>query len=184
MICFSICSGFPGGSEGKESACLGLIPGPGRSPGKGNGYLLQYSCLENSMDRSLVGYSPQGHRKVGHGWVTNTFTFTFSYLFNNYSVCFYSILYFCHVSSTHFLLCLHIRHFVFLMSCLSGYSVQFSSVAQSCPTLCDPVERSPPDSSVHRFFQTRILEQVAIPFSRASFWARNRTWVSYIARRF
>ena len=42
-------------------------------------------------------------------------------------------------------------------------------IAQLCPTLCDPVERSPPDSSVHRFFQTRILEQVAIPFSRASF---------------
>ena len=46
---------FPGGSDGKESACsagdLGLIPGLGRSPGKGNGNLLQYSCLENSMDR-------------------------------------------------------------------------------------------------------------------------------------
>ena len=46
---------FPGGSDGKESACnagdLGLIPGSGRSPGEGNGNLLQYSCLENSMDR-------------------------------------------------------------------------------------------------------------------------------------
>ena len=47
--------GFPGGSEGKESACNagdpGLIPGLRRSPGEGNGYPLQYSCLENSMDR-------------------------------------------------------------------------------------------------------------------------------------
>ena len=47
--------GFPGGSDGKESACNagdpGLIPGSGRSPGKGNGNLLQYSFLENSMDR-------------------------------------------------------------------------------------------------------------------------------------
>ena len=47
--------GFPGGSDGKESACdagdLGLIPALGRSPGEGNGYLLQYSCLENSNDR-------------------------------------------------------------------------------------------------------------------------------------
>ena len=46
---------FPGGSEGKESACntgnLGLIPGSGKSPGEGNGYSLQYSCLENTMDR-------------------------------------------------------------------------------------------------------------------------------------
>ena len=46
--------GFPGGSDGKESACivrdLGSIPGLGRSPGEGNGNPLQYSCLENSMD--------------------------------------------------------------------------------------------------------------------------------------
>ena len=47
--------GFPGGSDGKESACnvgdLGLIPGFRRSPGEGNGNLLWYSSLENSMDR-------------------------------------------------------------------------------------------------------------------------------------
>ena len=47
--------GFPGDSDGKESACnagdLGSIPGSGRSPGEGNGYPLQYSCLENPMDR-------------------------------------------------------------------------------------------------------------------------------------
>ena len=47
--------GFPGGSDGKESTCnvgdLGLIPGLGRSPGEENGYSLQYSGLENSMDR-------------------------------------------------------------------------------------------------------------------------------------
>ena len=47
--------GFPGGSDGKESACnagdQGSVPGLGLSPGEGNGYLLQYSCLENSMNR-------------------------------------------------------------------------------------------------------------------------------------
>ena len=47
--------GFPGGSDDKESACsvgdLGSIPELGRSPGEGNGYPFQYSCLENSMDR-------------------------------------------------------------------------------------------------------------------------------------
>ena len=47
--------GFPGSSAGKESVCnerdLGSIPGSGRSPGEGNSYALQYSCLENSMDR-------------------------------------------------------------------------------------------------------------------------------------
>ena len=47
--------GFPGGLPGKKSVCnagdLGSIPGYGRSPRKGKGYPLQYSCLENSMDR-------------------------------------------------------------------------------------------------------------------------------------
>ena len=47
--------GFPGGSDGKESACnagdSGSVPGLGRYPGEGNGNILQYSCLENSMDR-------------------------------------------------------------------------------------------------------------------------------------
>jgi len=46
---------FPGGSDGKESVCnvgdVGSIPGLGRSPGEGNSYTLQYSGLENSMDR-------------------------------------------------------------------------------------------------------------------------------------
>jgi len=48
-------TGFPGGSDGKESACnagdLGLIPGSGRFLGEENGNALQYSCLENSIDR-------------------------------------------------------------------------------------------------------------------------------------
>ena len=51
----SIYMGFSGGSGSKESACnirdLSLIPESGRSPGEGNGYPLQYSYLENSMDR-------------------------------------------------------------------------------------------------------------------------------------
>ena len=58
--------GFLGGSDGKKSACkvgdLGSIPGLGRSPG-GNGNPLQYSCLENPMDRSLAGYSLWGHKE-------------------------------------------------------------------------------------------------------------------------
>ena len=47
--------GFPGSSDGKESACSagdqGLIPGSGTFPGEGNGNPLQYSCLQNSMNR-------------------------------------------------------------------------------------------------------------------------------------
>ena len=51
--------GFPCGSARKESACdagdLGLIPGLGRSPGEGEGYPLQYSSLEDSMDSKVHG---------------------------------------------------------------------------------------------------------------------------------
>ena len=57
-------------------------------------------------------------------------------------------------------------------------------VTQSCPTLCDPTESSLPGSSVHGIFQLRILEWVAIPFSRGSSWPRDRTRVSCIAGRF
>ena len=46
--------GFPGGSDSKESACNGGDPGSRTSPEEGNGYPLQYSCLENPMDRGAL----------------------------------------------------------------------------------------------------------------------------------
>ena len=62
--------GFPGGPDSKESACnagdLGLIPGSGRSPGGGNGYLLQYSYLGNPMDRGAWRATVMGSQKVRH----------------------------------------------------------------------------------------------------------------------
>ena len=57
-------------------------------------------------------------------------------------------------------------------------------VAQSCPTLCDPMNWGLPGSSVHGILQARILEWVAIPFSRVYSRPRNRTRVSCIAGRF
>ena len=56
-------------------------------------------------------------------------------------------------------------------------------VTQSCP-LCDPIECSQPGSSVHRIVQARVLECVAIPFSRGSSPPSDGTWVSCIAGRF
>ena len=57
-------------SDGKESACnagyLGSIPGLGRFPGEGNDYPLQYSCLENSMDRGADRLQSMGLQKVRH----------------------------------------------------------------------------------------------------------------------
>ena len=91
--------GFPGGSDSKESGYkvgdLGSVPGSGRYPGEGNGYPLQYSCLENSMAR-------------GAWWAT----------------------------------------------------IQFSSVGQSCLTLCDPMDCSTPGFPAHHqlreFTQTHV----------------------------
>ena len=61
--------GFPGGSNGKEHACtvgdLGSIPGSGRSPGEGNGNPLQYSYLENPMDRGAWWATVHGVAKSG-----------------------------------------------------------------------------------------------------------------------
>ena len=58
--------GFLHSSVGKEFACnagdLSSIPGSGRSPGEENGNPLQYSCLESHGQRTLVGYSPWGHK--------------------------------------------------------------------------------------------------------------------------
>ena len=72
----------------KESACdagdQGLIPGLGSSSGEGNGNALLYCCLENSMDRSLAGYSPWGRKELGMTeWLTHIhifFLFTHLYI--------------------------------------------------------------------------------------------------------
>ena len=65
LLTLIIC--FHGGSNGKESALtsgdLGSIPGLGRSPGEGNGNPLQYSCLDNSMDRGAWRATVYGVKK-------------------------------------------------------------------------------------------------------------------------
>ena len=77
----SLYMGFPCGSASKESTCnagdLGSIPGLGRSPGKGKGYPLQYSGLENSMDCIVHGVSKSQtrlsdfHFSSSPEWVAN-----------------------------------------------------------------------------------------------------------------
>ena len=57
----------------------------------------------------------------------------------------------------------------------SRFSLLTCSVVQSCPTLCDPLDCSPPGSSVHGIVQARILERVAISSSRGSSQFRDRT---------
>ena len=63
---------FPGGSDGKECVCNardpGSVPGSGRSPGEGNGNPLQYSCLENPMDRGPGRLQSIGLQRVRNKW--------------------------------------------------------------------------------------------------------------------
>ena len=68
-----------GGSEGKEPTCNsedpGSIPGSGRSPGEGNGYPLQHSCMENSVDRGAWRTAVMGSQRIRQDQATNTLTF-------------------------------------------------------------------------------------------------------------
>ena len=83
---------FPGGSSGKAFAYnardQGLIPGSGRSPGEGNGNPLQYSCLENPMDRgdwlAIVHGVAKSQTRL------NDFTFIFTFFQLQTSCLFYS----------------------------------------------------------------------------------------------
>ena len=116
--------GFPGGSDGKESACntgdLGLIPGSGRPPGGGHDNPLQYSRLENSMDR-------------GAWWATVH-----------------------EVSESQTRLSGFHLHLLIEYGFPGGTSGKEreseSEVAQSCLTLCDPMDCSLPGSSIHGIF--------------------------------
>ena len=71
-----LCAGLDGTEPTCNAGDRGSIPRSGRSPGEGNGYTLQYSCLEKSMDRGASWATAQGSQRVGHDWVTNTFTST------------------------------------------------------------------------------------------------------------
>ena len=70
--------GFPGGSEGKVGDLVS-IPELGRYPGEGNGNPLQYSCLENPMDRGVWWATVHGVTKIRTRLSNFTFTFTFRY---------------------------------------------------------------------------------------------------------
>ena len=145
--------GFPGGSVVKNLPAnaedTGLIPGLGRSLEEGNGNPVQYSCLGSPMDRgarqdivccccckSLQSYpTVQPHR-----WQPTRLPRPWDSPGKNTGVGCY-----------------------FLLQCMKVKSE--SEVAQSCLTLCDPMDCSPPGSSIHGIFQARVLEWGATAFS-------------------
>ena len=165
---------FPCSSVGKESACnagdLGSIPGSGRSPGKGNGNSLQYSCLENPMDRGAWWAIVHTVTRVEHDWSDLAAAW---YFFVN------SLSFLCKCPLA-FLLSFILFLFTVLRVAFMFYE---SEVTQSCPTLCDPLDCSLPGFSVHGILQARKLEWVTISFSRGSSWPRDWTQVSRITGR-
>ena len=127
-----------------------------------HGKPFQYSCLENSMDRGAWQATVHGFansrtrlRYWAHRHTHNTF------------------------SPTKFLKILMFPVFSHPNVC---------SVMCSLPThfwfFCDPMDHSPPSYSVHGILQAKILEWVAIPFSRVSSQSRNQAWVSHLPGRF
>ena len=157
----SVFLSFPGGSAGKESACnvgeLGLILGLGRSPGEEKGYPLQDSGLENSMDCIVHGTANS------QTWL-NDFHFPSDSKVQGWEPCSkassplgrryfpWQLLGHCEVSSLY----TEIQNM-----CLCAQSFQ------SCPTLGNPTDCSPPGSCVHGILQARILEWVITPSSRS-----------------
>ena len=108
--------------------------------------------------RSLAGYSPWGHTELD---ITEWLRLSLSIIIIiGYVI--YWVLTMSQLPSK-VILC------TFLVGCL---------VAQLCLTLCNPMDCSPPGSSVHGILQARILEWVAMPFSRGSSWPGDRTCVS------
>ena len=88
------------------------------------------------------------------------------------------------IISTYFLpyllkICLKMLKLCFFVVFVSLVLISWSMCAQPCPTVYDPMDGSPPGSSVHGIFQARVLKWVAMPFSRISFQPRDQTCVSF-----
>ena len=84
-VCVCVCV-YKSSSDGKASNCNagdpGSIPGSGRSPGEGNGNPLQYSCLENPMDRwAWQAVQSMGSQRIRHDWATKTHTYTHTHIY-------------------------------------------------------------------------------------------------------
>ena len=170
---------------------VGSIPGWGRSPGKGNDNPLQYSWLENTKDKgawwsivhgqesqtqlSRVSNNNSLYKGQIHG-CSHTGTCAQKGLTVGLRLC-------CHHLEIHNNFWTRSSTFLFwpgLHKLLAGpvYAGLSSrctcaKLLQLCPTLCHPMDSSPPDSSVHGILQSRTLEWVAMPSSRTPSWPRD-----------
>ena len=114
--------------------------------GEGNGTPLQYSCLENPMDAGAWWAAIYG---VAQSWTR------LKQLSSSSS------------SLEGMMLKLKLQYFGYLMWRVAAAAAAAAKSLQSCPTLCDPIDGSPPGSPVPGILQARTLEWVAISFSNA-----------------
>ena len=137
---------------------MGLIPGSGRSPGGGNGNPFEYSCLENPTKRGAWWSTVHGVTK-GQTWLS-THTCT-TQLYLTYRE--YIILYSHYLGHSGSLVSYLFRE----TTTLSHHPATAAAKSlQSCPTLCNPIDGSPPGSPIPRILQARTLEWVGISFSK------------------
>ena len=117
----------------------GLIPGSGRSPGEGNSNPLQYSCLENSMDRRRAWWATVHGITKSWAWLSTHTHALYISVISSREFCFYlsqqlKFVFLKKQSDT------SVKINTLALEC----SVQFSSLAQLCPTLCNPMNCSMP----------------------------------------
>ena len=167
--------GFPDSSVGKESAYKAedpsSIPGSGRSPGEGKGYPLQYSALENSMDCTVHGVTEsdmtdwlfhinsnecKGHFILDSLWIYDSRYYKSKETWSEETAKW--------------------KFFIFLQIIIYLPAAAAAKSLQSCPTLCDPIDGSPPGSPVPGILQARTLEWVAITFSELFAYLKVRTF--------
>ena len=151
---------------------------------EGNGTPLQYSCLENPMDggawKAAVHGVAEGQTRLSN------FTFTFHFHALEKAMATHSSVIAWRIPGTGEpggLLSMGSHRVGHDWSDLAAAAIIICvcvCVAQSCSTLCDPMDCSPPGSSVHGIPQARILEWVAILFSRGSSQCRGQTQVSHM----
>ena len=125
----------------EDARDVGLIPGLGRFPGGGNGNPLQYSCLENSMDRGAWWDTVHG---VTKSWTQLSMHIHIYYVLRLASLRIIEIL---------------PRYLFQSLSRFIPHDAAAKSL-QSCPTLCDPIDGSPPGSAIPGILQARTLEWV------------------------
>ena len=171
--------GLPDGTSSEETACqhrrhkrLGFGPWVGKIPWRRAWQPTPVSLPgEFHGQRSLAGYSPWGRNEsdTTEALMHPCFFLLYTMIYWENGNIWYTQVNWMNSGASIWSL---VQNFIVCCCCL---------LAKLCLILCNPMDCSPPDSSVHGILQARRLEWAAISFSKCSSWLRDRTWVSCIA---